>query len=100
MKNSRAQIRQDYSISFDVNTATYIHDYMTLGKDKVPKEFLKTLSFILDKNLNIDPMFYILENVSKGEDSQRFHENLIILKKLMACDMEYYKNTKEIKSIL
>ncbi len=100
MKNSRAQIRLDYSISFDVNTATYIHDYMTLGKDKLPKEFLKTLSFILDKNLNIDPMFYILENVSKEEDSQRFHENLVSLKKLMTCDMEYYKNTKEIKSIL
>ena len=100
MQNSRAQIKQDYSISFDVNTATYLHDYMTLGKDKVPKEFLKTLSFILDKNLNIDPMFYILENISKGEDSQRFHDNLVSLKKLMTCDMEYYKNTKKIKSIL
>lgn len=100
MQNSRAQIKQDYSISFDVNTATYVHDYMTLGKDKVPKEFLKTLSFILDKNLNIDPMFYILENISKGEDSQRFHDNLVSLKKLMTCDMEYYKNTKKIKSIL
>jgi len=100
MQNSRAEIRQDYSISFDVNTATYVHDYMTLGKDKIPKEFLKTLSFILDKNLNIDPMFYILENVSKGEDSQRFHDNLVSLKKLMTCDMEYYKKTKKIKSIL
>lgn len=100
MKNSEAQIRLDYSISFDVNTATYMHDYLTLGKDKVPKEFLKTLLFILNKNLNIDPMFYILENVSKGENSQRFYENLVSLKKLMTCDMEYYKNTKEIKSIL
>lgn len=100
MENSRAQIRPDYSISFDVNTATYVHDYMTLGRDKVPKEFLKTLSFILDKDLNIDPIFYILENISKGEDSQRFHKNLVSLKKLMTCDMEHYKNTKEIKSIL
>lgn len=100
MKDAKAQIRQDYSISFDVNTATYVHDYMTLGKDKVSKEFLKTLSFILDENLNIDPIFYILENVSKGEDSTRFHENLISLKKLMTCDMEHYKNTNEIKSIL
>jgi len=100
MQNSKAQIRQDYSISFDVNTATYVHDYMTLGKDKVPKEFLKTLSFILDENLNIDPMFYILENVSKGENSKRFYDNLVSLKKIMTCDMEYYKNTKKIKSIL
>lgn len=100
MKNSEVQIRLDYSISFDVNTATYMHDYLTLGKDKVPKEFLKTLLFILNKNLNIDHMFYILENVSKGENSQRFYENLVSLKKLMTCDMEYYKNTKEIKSIL
>ena len=100
MRNGeRAPLAVDYSISFEANTARYLHDYMRLGAEKVPKKFVDTLTFLLDNNINLDPMFYILENVAKGEDSQEFYDNLVSIKKLMTCDMEHYKSTNEIKSI-
>lgn len=98
MKISQADIRLDYSISFEANTGSYLHQYLK-DSSSVDTQFVSTLTYILDNNINIDPIFYILENISKGENSQEFHQNLISLKKLMTCDMEHYKKTKEIKSI-
>jgi hypothetical protein len=98
MKTGNANIHLDYSISFEANTGSYLHQYLT-DKSSVDQKFVSTLTYILDNDLNIDPIFYILENVSKGENSEEFHKNLISLKKLMTCDMEHYKKTKEIKSI-
>lgn len=101
-----APLAIDYSVSFEANTSRYLHDYLKYGEDKVPEKFIKTLKFLLDNNINLDPMFYILENVAKGEDSPEFYENLISIKKLMTCDMQHYNDTKkdndsmgEIKSI-
>lgn len=91
----RVPLRIDYSVSFEANTSRYLHDYMKYGKEKVPEKFMKTLKFLMDENINLDPMFYILENVAKGEESSDFYENLISIKKLMTCDMKYYNETKE-----
>lgn len=89
-----APLAIDTSVSFESNTARYLHDYMEYGVEKVPQKFIETLTFLLDNNINLDPMLYILENVSKGEDSPEFYKNLISIKKLMTCDMEYYNKTK------
>ena len=91
----RAALAIDYSVSFEANTSRYLHDYMQFGEDAVPEKFIESLKFLLDNNINLDPMFYILENVAKGEDSQKFYDNLVSIKKLMTCDMKYYKETKE-----
>lgn len=96
--NQRAPLKVDYSISFESNSARYLHNYMN-GKSVSEKNFIPTLHTILDNNYNLDPMFYMLENFAKGNDTEEFHQNLVSIKKLMTCDMEHYRRTKEIKSI-
>lgn len=99
MRNKqRAPLEIDYSISFESNSARYLHDYIMGNKVNV-ENFVETLHTILDKNYNIDPMFYMIENFAKGNNSEEFYNNLISIKKLMTCDMKYYYSTKKIKSI-
>ncbi len=97
-KKQRAPLRIDYSISFESNSARYLHDYM-IGNKVNEENFVEILHTILDNNYNIDPMFYMLENFAKKNDSEEFYNNLISIKKLMTCDMKYYNSTKTIKSI-
>jgi len=97
INEKRTPLSIDYSISFESNTAKYLHEYLT--KEKTNKVFIDTLHTFLDKNYNLDPMFYIIENVAKENNSQGFHNNLISIKKLMTCDIEHYKATKQIKSV-
>jgi len=88
----------DYSISFESNTGSYVHDYIT-GRKDVPEKFKKILHLMLENDFNLDPLLYIIETVAKGEKNKDFYDNFFSLKKLMTCDMDYYKNTKKIKSI-
>lgn len=98
LKGNRAPLAIDYSISFESNTARYLHDYITTGKETI-KGFQETLHYFLENNYNLDPLFYIIESVAKGEDSEKFYENMFSIKKLMTCDMNYYNECKKIKSI-
>lgn len=94
----RAPLKIDYSISFESNSARYLHDYI-IGNKVNEESFVEILHTILDKNYNIDPMFYMLENFAKENNSEEFFNNLMSIKKLMTCDMEYYNLTKKIRSI-
>ena len=94
----RAPLNIDFSISFESNSARYLHDYLQ-GNKVNENTFIDTLHSILDNNYNIDPIFYMIENFAKGNDTKEFHENLVSIKKLMTCDMQHYYLTKEIKSI-
>jgi hypothetical protein len=98
LNKQRSPLSIDYSISFESNSARYLHDYM-IGNKVNEENFVEILHTILDNNYNIDPMFYMLENFAKQNDSEEFYNNLISIKKLMTCDMEYYNSTKKIKSI-
>jgi len=94
----RAPLAIDYSISFEVNTASELYKYFD-NKNTVDG-FVDTLHTFLDRNYNIDPMFYMIENISKGEETADFYKNMFCIKKLMTCDMKHYKKTeREIKSI-
>lgn len=97
MNGQRAALSIDYSISFESNTARYVHDYLETGEAN--RDFINILHTFLDNNYNLDPMFYIIENFSKGNKTKEFYDNLVSIKKLMTCDMNYYKETKKIKSI-
>jgi|GEM_PF-1549509 len=97
-KNTRVPLKIDYSISFESNSARYLHDYIN-GNKVNEQSFISTLHTILENNYNLDPMFYMLENFAKGNDTKEFYLNIISIKKLMTCDMNHYHRTKEIKSI-
>lgn len=97
-ERKRVPLAVDYSISFESNTATYLHDYLTNGTCSV-KNFEITLHTLLENNYNLDPMFYMIETFAKGNKSDDFYENLYSIKKLMTCDIESYNRTKKIKSI-
>lgn len=94
----RAPLKIDYSISFESNSARHLHDYI-MGKKVKEESFIPTIHTILENNYNLDPMFYMIENFAKGNDTENFHENLVSIKKLMTCDMNYYNSTKKIKSL-
>ncbi|MDY0327796.1 MAG: hypothetical protein RBR07_06060 [Arcobacteraceae bacterium] len=94
----RAPFSLDYSISFESNSARYLHDYLTTGTCN-GKNFETTLHTLLERNYNLDPMFYMIENSAKDNKSNKFYENLYSIKKLMTCDMNYYYKTKKIKSV-
>jgi len=96
--NNNVSLEIDYSISFESNSARYLHDYIN-GKAVNEKSFIPTLHTILDNNYNLDPMFYMIENFAKGNDTEEFYQNLVSIKKLMTCDMAYYDTTKKIKSV-
>lgn len=87
----------DYSISFESNTARYLHDYLE-GR-KVEESFIATLHVLLEKNYNLDPMFYMIESLAKENNTHEFYNNLFSIKKLMTCDKKYYYKTGKIKSI-
>lgn len=97
-EGKRVPLAVDYSISFESNTATYLHDYLTYGTCSV-KDFEITLHTLLENNYNLDPMFYMIETFTKGNKSNDFYENLYSIKKLMTCDINYYNRTKKIKSV-
>lgn len=97
-EGKRVPLAIDYSISFESNTATYLHKYLTKGTRSV-KDFEVTLHTLLENNYNLDPMFYMIETLAKGNKSSDFYENLYSIKKLMTCDINYYNKTKKIKSI-
>jgi len=94
----RVPFSLDYSISFESNSARYLHDYLSTGTCN-GKNFETTLHTLLEKNYNLDPMFYMIENSAKDNKSNKFYENLYSIKKLMTCDMNYYYKTKKIKSV-
>lgn len=94
----RAPFSLDYSISFESNSARYLHDYLSTGTCN-DKDFETTLHTLLEKNYNLDPMFYMIENSAKGNKSIDFYENLYSIKKLMTCDMNNYYKTKKIESV-
>lgn len=96
-----APLKIDYSISFESNTGSYIHEFLAKGDNatKPPKGFVKILHTILENNYNIDPIFYFIENSAKGNESSEFIDNLESIKKLMTCDMDHYYQTKQIISI-
>lgn len=94
----RAPLKIDFSISFESNSARYLHDYIN-GRKVNEETFINTLHTILNNNYNLDPIFYMIENFTKGNETIEFHNNLVSIKKLMTCNMEHYYLTKEIKSI-
>jgi len=97
-KGERAPLAIDYSISFEVNTASELYKYF--NNKKTVDGFVDTLHLFIDRNYNLDPMFYMIENIAKGEETTDFYKNMICIKKLMTCDIEHYeKSEKEIKSI-
>jgi hypothetical protein len=97
-EGKRVPLAVDYSISFESNSAKYLHDYLTKGTCNI-KDFEIALHTLLKNNYNLDPMFYMIETFAKGNKSSDFYENLYSIKKLMTCDMNYYFKTKKIKSI-
>lgn len=109
-----AQIRIDYTLSFDSNMATYV-DALVQGRplEKVPEAEI-VLKDILRDNLNFDGLFYMIENVKnvrrhmhlsnekpikfwKALDRD-FRKNMVSLQLFRGIDCAEFRATEQMKS--
>jgi len=100
MQGGKVQIGYDYSVSFDLNSARYLHDMINTNTSKIPKNFEKLISFFIIDDIQLDYALYLVENITKNINQDKFFENLMSLQTLMSVDKSYFLKTNQIKSVL
>ena len=93
-------LKLDYTISFESNTASYVNAYINNDFHKIPKNFFKDINLIINNNYNIDIFYYLYENFAKPSvNKDIFRTTVFNLKKLLTCDINHFKKTKKIESL-
>jgi len=100
MQGGEIQVGYDYSVSFDLNSARYLHDLMNNNGSKIPKGFEKLISFFITDDIQLDHILYLIENTTKNINQDKFFENLMSLQTLMSVDKSHFLKTNQIKSVL
>jgi hypothetical protein len=95
-------IKVDYSVSLDTNAASYVENLVN-NQGGIPTDFIKAIKIIIERGLNFDYTFYLMENTSNYRDPAKaklIRQNLIALQILNSLDRELYARTNEVRSIL
>ena len=99
MQSDKIQVGYDYSISFDLNSARYLHDLLNNKTSKIPNGFSELISFFITDDIQLDYVLYLVENITKNIDKDKFFENTMSLQTLMSVDKDYFLKTNQIRSI-
>jgi len=75
-KNKKSIIGIDYSVSFDTQFSSFIERYFTNKRFNQEKVFEEILYKLVDNNINTDYTTYLLENISKGIDTNGIISNI------------------------
>ncbi|MCR9192998.1 MAG: hypothetical protein NXI01_10190 [Gammaproteobacteria bacterium] len=103
LNGTNSTLSFDYSISLDTQTLSYLEPYIQNKKNKIPKDFMEVFKFIMQPNINIDPMPYVFENFYKQNspnDYDKFflkYKYFVILKTL---DQKYLCEHNKLRSTL
>jgi RHS repeat-associated protein len=76
MQNDKIQVGYDYSISFDLNSARYLHDLLNNRTSKIPKGFHELISFFITDDIQLDYVLYLVENITKDIDANNKTQHL------------------------
>lgn len=103
MECGNAMIKIDYSVSLDTQGISCLEPYLKKkDNNRLPKDFKEVLNFLVENNVNIDPMPYIIENIHniKNKDSiKRIKEKLKAYEVLKNIDIEQYQENNKVVTL-
>lgn len=98
----------DYSIMFDTNYASYIHQFVNNNTNNLNNEVFASIAVLLRENLQYDFNFYLIENSKSMDLTSPFdinnfrqehndiYQNIISLQLFNSIDNILFKNTGKI----
>lgn len=108
----KVDIPIDYSVMFDTNYASYIHQFVNNNTNNFKNEIFKSIDILLRENFQYDYYFYLVEN-SKALDlglhydmdyfkntHQDIYENLVSLELFKSADEKLYREKGKVKYTL
>lgn len=102
-QGERVEIKIDHSISLDTNAASYVEDFVNDKRERLPRDFIDAMQFIIEHKPNFDYTFYLMENTPNYRDSvkaARIRQNLIAILKLDRIDKDHYLRTDKVKAVV
>lgn len=94
----------DQSIGLDTQTVSYLEPYIT-KRAKVPDSFADVFSFIASRDVDVNPMPYMLENYQRiyqgtQEEQSRIYSKFIFYETLRTLDIQHFQHSNEVRSTL
>jgi hypothetical protein len=80
MKNGTVNYTIDSSVALDSMAVSYLRRYLNNQENRVPKEFKEIFEYLVQSEVNIDPMPYMMENIKNVGDQSKVASILEILK--------------------
>ena len=102
---NNVEIPIDYSIMFDTNYASYIHQFVNNPSNNLSNEVFTTIALLLRENYQYDFNFYLIENSKSMDlksvydfntfihDHNEIYQNIISLELFKSIDSTLFKNT-------
>jgi hypothetical protein len=112
LSSGKIDIPVDYSVMFDTNYASYIHQFVNNNINNFNNEIFRSIDILLRENFQYDYYFYLVEN-SKTIDLEldydinyfikthkSIYENLVSLELFKSVDEKLYRDKRKIKYTL
>lgn len=110
--SGKSDIPIDYSVMFDTNYASYIHQFVNNNTNSFKNEIFRSIDILLREDFQYDYYFYLIEN-SKSLDLELdfdlnyfikmhhdIYENLVSLEMFKNVDIKLYKEKGKIRYTL
>lgn len=103
MRSGPATYPIDYSISMDTQAISYLEPYIIGNKSRLPGDFEEIFKFISRKDVQVDPMPYVLENLEnllEPKKAERIFEKIKAYEVLRTIDAEALEKLGIVQSTL